>query len=182
MAVTIGNIKILEFDALLKDIDKFSERVQKRVDLEIQASMMTIVRDSKKNSAINQGRMRSLMTYVKHAPFEYEFISAANYTAYIEFGTKSLAMRGVIIPQGLESVVNELAAQFKGVSIDSGGVKLKDAIYEWARQKGIEEKWWYWIYKKIQTVGVKAHPAIIPALAELLRLQDRIRKILSTAS
>jgi HK97 gp10 family phage protein len=168
MSDTIGVIKFQGLDVLLKNLTRLPEEVQKRISMEMEASCMTIVRNAKRAAPINVGRLKQGITYVKHSALSFEIISAANYSAYMEFGTKG----STVVPAGFE----EIAAEFKGVSIDSGGVSLKQAIYTWAKQKGIDPKLWFVIYRKIAVMGVKPHPFFIPALIELKRLEQRIQK------
>lgn len=168
MADSIGIIRIVGIDNLIREVATFSEEVQKRVSMEIEASCMKIVRDAKRLAPANVGRLKQGITYVKHSVLDFEIVSAANYSAYMEFGTKSLA--------NVPADYADLAAQFKGVNISSGGVTLKQAIYTWAKQKGIDPKIWYVIYRKIYMVGVRPHPFFIPALVELNNLEKRIRK------
>lgn len=167
MAVTIGNIRIEGISDLLLQIEKFDAAFQRAVDKEIEASCLKIVRDMKRLAPVNMGRLRQQITYKKLKPLKYELVSAANYSAYMEFGTKN----NVRIPKGY----GLLASQFKGVNINSGGMTMKEAIYQWAKQKGIDKKWWWWIYVKIKQQGVKAQPFFIPALVEFTLLENRIR-------
>lgn len=170
MGVTVGNIEIVGLGELIKSIDLADEQLVRRIDMEMQASCLQIERDAKRMAPYNVGRLSQLIKATKKGVLNYEIVSAANYSSYMEFGTKSYVM----VPAGWD----EFAVQYEGVSIDSGGVTLKQAIYEWARQKGIDEKWWYWIYKKIMLMGVKPHPFFIPALVELGKLEIRIANIL----
>ena len=171
MANTIGIIRLDGFEDLIKKVEDLPEDIQKRISMEIEASCMTIVRNAKRAAVTNVGRLKQGITYVKHGPLNFEIISAANYSAYVEFGTKKL----VSVPAGYE----DIAMEFKGVSIDSGGVSLKQAIYTWAKQKGIDPKLWFFIYRKIAVIGVKPHPFFIPALAEIPRLYARIQKYIN---
>lgn len=173
MASNFLNIAVLGLGEVLKNIDLLDRELVRRIDLEIEASCLTMVRDMKRAAPTNVGRLKNLISYVKVKELDYKLVSAANYTAYMEFGTKS----ETVIPAGYE----DLAAQFRGVSIDTGGQTLKEAIYTWAKQKGIDKKYWYGIYKKILIKGVKPHPFFIPALVELTQLENRIQKILSAA-
>jgi HK97 gp10 family phage protein len=174
MANTIGTIELPGFEELIKKIQTFSDDLQKKIDREMEASCLTIVRNAKRKAPKNVGRLVQGITYVKHGLLNYEVISASNYSAYMEFGTKRL----VQVPAGYE----DFAAAFKGVSIDSGGLKARDAIYLWAKQKGIAKKWWYFIYKKIMIKGIKPHPFFIPALIEFQELEKRINNIISKAA
>lgn len=173
MAITLGKIEVKGFDTLLKQVAALPMEIQKKISYEIEASCLTIVRNAKRNAPVNMGRLRQGITYIKHGMLNFEIISAANYSAYMEFGTKTL----VAIPAGYEY----LAAPFKGVSIDTGGMTLKQAIYTWAKQKGINPKLWWPIYKKIAIYGVRAHPFFIPALVELTNLEKRIQKYINAA-
>lgn len=172
--ITLGQIRLEGFDRLLRQIEQLPDQIQKRISMEIEASCLTIIRNAKRRAPKNMGRLIQGITYVKHGPLNFELISSANYSAYMEFGTKSL----VSVPPGYE----ELAAGFKGVSIDSGGATLKHAIYTWAKQKGIPANVWYLIYRKIARFGVKPHPFFIPALVELSMLERRIQKYINNAA
>jgi HK97 gp10 family phage protein len=172
VAVTIGNIRVDGLSDLLQEIERYEAAFIKRVDREIEASCLKMVRDMKAKAPVNAGRLRQLITYKKKGLLNYELISAANYSAYMEFGTKM----HVSVPTGYEF----LAAQFKGVNISSGGQTMKEAIFTWAKQKGIEKKWWWWIYVKIMQQGVRPHPFFIPALIEFKQLENRIRIMLNS--
>lgn len=171
-AVIFAKIEIVGLTPLLAQVSNMSEDVQKKVSAEIEASCLIIVRNAKRRAPKNVGRLAQLITYVKHGLLDFEIISAANQSAYMEFGTKKL----VSIPAGFES----LAASFRGVNIGSGGVSAKDQIYTWAKQKGIKKQFWYPIYRKIMTLGITPHPYMIPALSELTNLQTRIKKLIDT--
>lgn len=171
MAVTIGNIRVDGLSDVLAEIGRYEVELQRRVDREIEASCLKIVRDMKTRAPVNLGRLRSQITYKKKGPMNYELISPANYSAYLEFGTKT----NVRIPPGYQF----LAAQYKGVNIDSGGLTMREAIYQWAKQKGIAKKWWWWIYLKIMQQGIKPQPFFIPALVEFTLLENRIRIMLN---
>jgi HK97 gp10 family phage protein len=171
MPVTIGNIRVDGLSDTLQQIERFEEAFIKRVDREIEASCLKIIRDMKARAPKNVGRLVQQITYKKKGPLNYELISGANYSAYLEFGTKL----NVRIPAGYQY----LASQFKGVNIPGGGKTMKEAIYDWAQQKGIDKKWWWWIYLKIQQQGIKPQPFFIPALGEFTLLENRIKIMLN---
>lgn len=76
-----------------------------------------------------------------------EVTSNADYSAYMEWGTKSK----VSVPADLTAY----ALQFKG-----GGGKgiTKELVYAWAKRKGIPEQYWWPIFFSIIKKGVKPHP------------------------
>lgn len=171
-SVSFGSIKIDGLESALKDIDRYSADVQKKISNELQAFCLIVVQKGKRAAAKNYGRLAQGISYVKVDDLNFVIISAADYSAFMEFGTKSKTQ----IPAGYES----LARQFKGMKIDSGGISLKQAIYTWADKKGINKKIWWAIYNKIVKVGVTPHPFLIPAiLEEQPKLLNRVKNILS---
>lgn len=171
MASNSITIEMLGLTELLANVAKLDKRIIKLVSMELEAACLTVVRDAKRAAPKDVGRLTQLISYVKHSDLDFEIVSAANYSAYMEFGTGAYAS----VPTGWD----KFAALYQGVSINTGGKRLKEAIYEWAKRKGIDEKWWYWIYKKIQTTGIKPHPFFIPALVEFVKVEARIQKILN---
>jgi hypothetical protein len=96
---------------------------------------------------INVGVLKGQITSTQLAEMDWKVTSGADYSAFIEFGTRSR----VQVPADLA----QYAQQFKG---GNGGGDAKTAIYEWCRLKGIDEKNWWWIFIKIMTVGINPHP------------------------
>lgn len=95
-------------------------------------------------------------------------IVAANYAAFVEFGTRSFAAAYV---SSLPQTWQGYAASFKG---KSGGT-YNDFILRlmgWIKRKGIDQKLAYPIARKIMRTGIKARPFLFPAVqknyAELL--------------
>lgn len=168
--VSFVDIDNSQINNLLRDAENFSAALRRKISLELEASCLTIVRNAKRMAAKNVGTLARNISYVKHDELNFEIVSASNYSGYVEFGTKDRA----VIPAGYE----DLAGQFRGQSIDSGGKTLKEAIYQWAEQKGIEKKLWWFIYKTIQQIGSLPHPFFIPALAEFRNLETRLRNLI----
>jgi hypothetical protein len=74
-------------------------------------------------------------------------ISAAEYSAYMEWGTKTLAR----VPAELSTY----AAQFKG---GGKGGDAKKMIYAWCARVGVPKELWYFVFLKIMRVGVRPQP------------------------
>lgn len=171
----VFTISLSGLNAVNISIDNYSKELFQEVDYEFQACALNIVKDAKvaaARNAKNLGFLARGISQVKKSMFNYQIISAANYSAFMEFGTKSL----VSVPSGFE----DLANSFKGVKIDNGSITFKQAIYTWAEQKGISEKLWYPIYMKIAIMGVKPHPFLIPAyVSNTIKLQNRLNLLLN---
>lgn len=107
----------------------------------------------------------------KHiAPMESEVTSSAEYSAYMEWGTKSR----VQVPGDLAAY----AATFKG---KGGGGNMKKFIFAWCERKGIQRNLWFPIFLSIVRKGVHAHPFFfiqVPVVEKLL--MGNIQKILNT--
>lgn len=167
--ITLANI-----DRVIQDIDRYSSDLAEEIDFEIQACALDIVKDAKQAAARNLGVLARGISQVKVAPFQYRIISAANYSAFVEFGTK----RRVQIPAGWEDVAKE----FKGLKLDSGGMTFEDAINLWGKQKGIPKDRWHGIYLKLLFVGANPHPFLIPAfIANTNKLEQRLNNLLNAA-
>ena len=88
-----------------------------------------------------------------------EIVVAANYAAYLEFGTRGFAAAYVAT---LPTEWQVFAAQFKG-----GGGSFEDFfmnIIDWVKRKGIEPAAAYPIAIKILRFGIAAKPFLYPAV------------------
>jgi len=155
------------------EINNLRDTIYEEVDFELQACALDIVRDAKiaaARNAKNIGFLERGISQFKVAPFNYQVVSAVNYSAFVEFGTKRL----VQIPAGFE----QLAAQFQGIKIDTGTMSFQQAIYTWADQKGIAKERWHGIFMKLLFVGARPHPVLIPAyITNINKLQTRLNAL-----
>lgn len=165
-----GGIDIsFELNRILADIQTQTEIVLNEIDFEFEASCLNIVAQAKIKAAKDFGKLAQQISYVKEGRLQYTIVSGSDYSAYMEFGTKDF----VDIPEGWE----EVAEAFKGVSINSGGLTLYQAIKAWAQRNAIDNV--YGVYIKILHRGVYAHPYLIPAYEEEVpKLLKRIKSIL----
>lgn len=95
----------------------------------------------------DEGSLRRMISSFKEKDLNYAVVSGADYSAFVEFGTRGKTR----IPAGLE----QYAAQFKG---RNDGLQAKAAIYEWCRRKGIDPKFWYPIYVSLMVKGITPQP------------------------
>lgn len=166
--MSVLSVQVKGLDKVLKNLKDESKDKLDLVDAEMSASAEMIRLNAARNVPVNMGQLRSSIS-TKQSYLNKEVNVNAFYAPYVEFGTKTLTS----VPSELQNY----AVQFKG-STGRGG-KLKDAIYKWAKQKGIEKKFWYIIYLKIAKFGSRPHPFLFPAFSsERPRLLDRLKKIL----
>jgi HK97 gp10 family phage protein len=152
--VTLNGFR--EMSAKLKNLPK---EITKEIDAELQDGTAQM-RDRAKNDAPkDQGLLIAEIVNKKESPLNWSVVSQADYSAFVEFGTRSK----VQIPAGVEG------SRFS----KSSSLSAKEAIYAWCKRKGIEEKYWFPIYRQIMTRGSKPHPFFFKQLdvvaPELLR-------------
>ena len=105
-----------------------------------------------------------------------QFRSDAEHSAFAEFG-----IRGGYRPR---RYFEKYAAKFKGIKTNKSGLSAKENIYRWAAKKGIVQKAWYPIYRKLVGHPIKADTdGYTPInngkgffLEPYIEARDRIRK------
>jgi HK97 gp10 family phage protein len=173
LADNLGTISLPGIEDLIADLEKYNEKIQTEVAYEIEASARTIVRNAKRNAPKDQGRIAQLISYKTLNKLTQELISGAEYSAFPEFGTKSKVR--ISNPE-----LAPLAQQFKGVKLARGKMGFRQAIYEWAKRKGISKDAWYPIFISILRFGIRAQPYFFPAYyAEIPLLRKRLENILN---
>lgn len=87
------------------------------------------------------------ISHKRVAQDNWEVISAKEYSAYVEWGTRSKTR----VPAELSAY----AAQFKGSTGESGA---KAFIFAWAKRVGIPEEFWWPVFISIMRNGINPHP------------------------
>lgn len=123
------------FTLKIKGLDKIQDRLKhlpkaltQEVGAELKLAAENVAKLAKIDAPADQGTLIREITTQKITDLSYATVSGANYSAFVEFGTRSK----VQVPAEYASY----AAQFKGASTGSS-VKLFDAILEWVLRKGI---------------------------------------------
>jgi hypothetical protein len=167
------NIRV-NIGALRRKFKTSFDVVNKAVFDEINATSLNIVGDMKRDAPVNLGQLRNqIIAEPKKVELQVSIKSRANYSAFVEFGTKKKA----VIPSGLERV----AAKFKGIKGNGDAV---EAIAFWAKRVGIpEEKRGAVIYSILRN-GIKPKPFFFGNFQKGInkyesRLTARIKKVLS---
>lgn len=162
-------VDLLGFDTIGARLATASDVVFKEVDAEIGASMKVMEQGAKRDAPKDQGLLVNEITSFQERPLVWSLVSQASYSAFVEFGTRSL----VQIPPGLEAE----AAAARGST--GGTLGAKQAIFQWCARHGIDRKFWYPIFVKIMVRGIRPHPFFFKQLeAEKVNLLNRLQQIL----
>lgn len=167
MPVTISIAGWGEFAEKAKNMPDI---LRQEVDGEVEDSARTWAALAKRDAPVDQGFLRGQISSFKLAIMQAEAVSPADYSAYIEWGTKSR----VSVPPQLQSY----AAQFRG-GINTGGAKKM--IYAWMERVGVPKQYQYPTFISIITKGIRPHPFFfiqIPIVEK--QLITNVTKILNT--
>lgn len=163
-------IRVEGLNATLNVFRQFGDAVFKAIGNEAKASALTIARNAKRNAPANHGALRRRITVNQIDEVTFEVVSNANYSAYIEFGTKAK----VRVPPEFQAIA--AAARGRGMI---GGLSAREAIFNWCRQRGIPERAWWPIYISIMKEGIRPQPFLVPAYEEEQRhFLNRLRNII----
>lgn len=164
-------IRVTGLSELKKKFKTIPQDVATEVDMEMAAAANNYVNKAVEAAPVDQSELRQKISSDRKGLMQFEIVSAAPHSAFLEFGTRSR----VQIPADLMGY----AAQFKGKK--SGG-DAKKAIYEWCRRHGIEQKLWYPIFLKIMTVGINPHPFFFKQREPVITaLQQKLKPALKRA-
>lgn len=178
MAITFGSIHLVRINELITSLDNANKALLLEVSFEMEATAVNIVRIAKQKAGKELGVLARGITYVRKSAFNFTVISAAQYSAFAEFGTSGISGTSVVIPPGFE----DEAAKFRGIKIDTGGLTLGQAIEQWGTRKGMERGDIHGVYLKILHKGRNPTPFLIPAyLEETRKLETRLRTLLNAA-
>lgn len=134
-----------ELERRIKNLDK---EIKAEVGEETFQSAKKWEQMAKQDAPVDQGLLRSQIRGIKTGPLASEVASPAEYSPYLEFGTKTR----VRIPPELASY----AAQFRG-----GGAGKGDAqkfIYAWMDRVGIPKEQQWQVFISIIVKGIRPHP------------------------
>lgn len=160
-------------DELLARLRAAPQKITAVVSAELQDGAQAIEAEAKQRAPGDQGFLRNMITSIKLDPLNWEVVSGAAYSPYVEFGTGAK----VDIPAGLE----EYAATFKGAGAPSN-LSAKEAIFAWCERKGIDKSAWYAIYISVMANGIYPHPFFFPAANRITPIIiDRVNKALDKA-
>jgi len=106
-------VKIQGLDELIGKIETLPDTLKKEASAILEDGARVFVRNAQAIAPIDTGRLKGGISYEKIGDATYEVISAAEYSAYLEFGT----IEKVSVPSELA----EVAIQFKGKGLRRNG-------------------------------------------------------------
>ena len=136
-----------EFETKLKNLPgEINEEIDGEV--EIAAKEWEGLAKLSARTHIDQGRLAGEINANKIKQMEWDVESPAEYSAYVEWGTRSQT----VVPAELAGY----AAQFRGSTASL--VSAKTMIYAWAERKGIPKEKWWMVFINLMTKGSFPHP------------------------
>lgn len=121
-------VRIEGLTKLTAEVKELPAELNKQVGAVLENGAKTWVAKAKRAAPKDMGRLAQSISYFPLGSLRYEVVSQAEYSPYVEFGTKSK----VQIPPGLE----DFAAKFKGTG-DGDYYDFLNAILDWVKRKGI---------------------------------------------
>jgi HK97 gp10 family phage protein len=106
-------IEVQGMDKIIKKFGSIPQNVKKEVDAEMAATANNFVNRAVTAAPVDTGFLRSKITFARLGEMNYEIVSAAKYSAYLEFGT----ITRVKVPSELTAY----AMQFKGKGVKKSG-------------------------------------------------------------
>lgn len=157
---------------LNKKLDKIKDDVKQVITDELNEFGIAVVADASRLAPVDEGFLHQHISFEKQE-LAVEIIVAANYAAYLEFGTRAFA---AVYVATLPPTWQQFAATFKG-----GGGGFEDYfrnIFEWCKRKGIAEAAAYPIAISILRKGIRPHPFLFPAVeSNLIKLKERLKAL-----
>ena len=141
----------------------------KEIGLEVEASAQFWASGAKRDAPVDQGFLRGLITSKKTGPMTAEATSPAEYSAYMEWGTKTR----VKVPSELQACAEEFRSK--------GSIGAKKMIYAWMERVGIPKQFQFIVFLSIITKGIHPHPFFfvqMPKVEEYLK--KNVQNILNT--
>lgn len=142
-SITLTGFK--EFEAKLKAM---SAILKSEIDGETEAAGKFWATRAKQDAPVDIGFLKGQITSRKVRDMESEVTSAANYSAYLEWGTKTR----VQVPADLQPY----AEQFRGGRPGAGNAKKM--IYAWMERVGIPKEFQWIVFFSIIIKGIHPHP------------------------
>lgn len=141
-------IDLKGFKEFQKKLENLPHELEEEIDAEVADAGKLWEQRAKQDAPVDQGLLRSQIRFDKTKNLESQITSPVDYSAYIEWGTKSRAS----VPAEIASY----AEQFRGGKGNGG--EAKKMIFAWMDRVGIPKEAQYPIFISIITKGIKPHP------------------------
>jgi hypothetical protein len=162
-------VNLIGFKELASKMAKLPVTIQKEIGAEIQFAAEDFRARAIKDAPADVGFLRGQITVKRNSEMSAEVISGSQYSAPMEFGTKS---KFQAIP-GINS------SEFKGLPRGGTWLQFIENIKKWTKRKGIPVSASYPIARSIFKFGVRPHPFFFKQIAPVRRdLFRNVRNIL----
>lgn len=193
-------VKTPDFRKEIVNLGKIGEAKLKEVQFEIEDTADQIVLAAKNKVPVNEGLLKNEISRKQLSQFQYQIVAETNYSAFMEFGTKTLAQ----IPAGAGEVAAEVQKAYQQAKSNkqTGTIQqFEERIRRWVRLKGItgtysvktrrrtggkakqakeDDQVVFFIMRKILKIGVKPQPFFYPSIAIGVKgLASRLTKIVT---
>ena len=148
-------IEVKGLQQLTNKLQHTARNINKEAEAITRDAANNFAQRAKAAAPADQGILRNGISVNKAGPLMYEVVSSADYSAFVEFGTRSKAR----IPPGLEKYIEKTTS---GTATSAGSAK--EVIYGWCQRKGIEPRLWFVIYVSIMTKGIEPRPFFFPQI------------------
>lgn len=128
-------------------LNGMANQISKELDMEVGAAAEKWEGLARNSAPVDQNFLRQNISAKEVGLMHWEVVSAAEYSAYMEWGTRLK----VKVPAELQAY----ALQFKGKPQEGNAKRL---IYEWCRRQGIDPSAWWIVFHTIMVYGVNPHP------------------------
>lgn len=171
----------------VRSLNDKKDVAKKQIAMEVADTANRIANGAIRDAPNNMGLLRSEIMSLKVNDLTYDVVSMAEYSPYVEWGTRSKVdvpieeymSEGAKEEEGAE--LRLYAMQFKGKGGKSGDAK--EAIYHWCKRRGIPEEFWSLIFFRLMTEGSEPHPfffkQIKPNKKQLLANLKNLFKVLN---
>lgn len=146
--------KIKGLNKVLKKLEKFGDEAEKIIEQTTEANAKELVANARSLAPKDKGKLAQSIIDEKVTNLTYNIVVGSEYGAYVEFGTG----KKVSVPKDLQDQADKFRGG-KGGTFQEGLQAIKD----WCRSKGIEEKFAYPIFISILNEGITPQPYLYPA-------------------
>lgn len=165
----------VEIQGLQQLLNK-NRNLPKKMEVEIEGELIDggnrMVQGAVAAAPGDQGILRAEISSFKVGRLTISYVSGALHSGYQEFGTKSK----VRVPAGLEQYAAEVKAQVNTTSLSAW-----EAISQWCKRQGIEQRLWWPIFRSIMVSGINPRPFFFPQVSRQMPIIiANIRKVLAS--
>lgn len=164
-------VTITGFKEFAEKAKKMPDILRNEIDGEVEDAARTWASLAKRDAPKDQGFLAGQISSTHTGLMVAEAISSAEYSAYLEWGTKSK----VKVPAAIQGY----ASQFRGGGLRSGDAKKM--IYAWMNRVGIPKDRQWVVFISIIIKGINPHPFFFIQMPIVqAQLDKNVQQVLNT--